>query len=368
MPPNRATLFHVEIPMTEPFRISSGEVTSKESVVIRIERDGTAAFGEASPMAGGFYSSETPSSSLDFLIRKAIPDMVADGSFRPEFIANRVENESGERFAWAGLEGALCDLQVQEEGSSFAAFLGCDIHPIQSGLAVGIYPEIDLLLQASARYLEAGYKRLKIKIEPGWDIEPLQAIRETFGDIPLMVDANAAYADEHFPIFDRLDDLGLLMIEQPLAEANIEGHVLLQSRLETPVCLDESASNLEVVDRAIGSGACKIVNLKIQRVGGLLQAKRMNELCAQRGIPTWMGTMPELGIGAVHALYLGMSANCTYPTDVEASERWFVEDIIDPPIEVREGLIEIPEPHRRRPNVDMAAIERYAVKAEEISF
>ena len=368
MPFNRVTLFHVDIPMTEPFRISSGEVASKESIIIRIEKDGIAAFGEASPMAGGFYSRETPGSSLEFLVREAIPTMIEDGSFRPAFITDRVEREPGKRFAWAGLEGALCDLQVQEEDISFAELVGCEIHPVESGLAVGIYPEIDQLVEASARYLEAGYKRLKIKIEPGWDIQPLHAIREAFPGIPLMVDANASYSEKRFPIFDRLEDLDLLMIEQPLAEDDIEGHMRLQKRIRTPVCLDESASCLRVIDRAISSGACRIVNLKIQRVGGLLQAKRMYDRCTQRGIPTWMGTMPELGIGALHALYLGMSPDCKYPTDVEASSRWFVEDIIDPPIEVRDGSIEIPGPHQKRPHVDMHVVEKYAVKVKEISF
>ena len=365
---NRIDLFHVEVPMTEPFRISSGEVSTKESIVVRLEREGVVGYGEASPMAGGFYSAETPATTLDYMVREAIPAVLEDGTFHPPFAARYVNEREADPFAWAGLEGALWDLEVQERGLSFLDMLGAECKPVESGLAVGIYPDLDGLLEACSRYMTAGYKRLKIKIEPGWDVAPLRAIRDRFGDIPLMVDANAAYAEEHFPVFDEVDDLGLVMIEQPLAKSDLGGHARLQERIDTPICLDESATDADALTRAFDIGACRIVNLKIQRVGGILLSKKLCDLCAAEGIPTWMGTMPELGIGALHALYLAMLPNCAFPTDVEASRRWFVEDIIDPPIEVFEGLIDLPPAHRQRPNVDMNVVDRYTKTAKRFAF
>ncbi|MEW6237938.1 MAG: o-succinylbenzoate synthase [Candidatus Omnitrophota bacterium] len=364
---NAITLIHLDVPMMEPFRISSGEVRSKESILVQIERNGATAFGEASPMSGAFYSRETPDSSWNFLRESAIPRMIAEGTFHPEFVlCSMAEND--DKFAWAGLEGALWDLAVQEDDVTFCDRLGVQPAPIASGLAVGIYPTISELVEACRRYMKAGYKRLKIKIQPGWDIEPLRAVRGAFPNVPLMVDANAAYSEEHFPIFDEIDKMGLLMIEQPLAEKNISGSAQLQSRLATPVCLDESAYDLAAVERALQCRACRIVNIKIQRVGGLLAAKRIYDLCAAQGVPNWMGTMPELGIGALHALYMALLPNCSYPTDVEASRRWFADDIIDPPIEVVVGWIEIPEAHRRRPTVNRDIVDKYTIRRVRIGF
>ena len=182
-----------------------------------------------------------------------------------------------------------------------------------------------------------------------------------------MVDANAAYREDDLPLFEQIDEMGLVMIEQPLAKDNLEVHAMLQSHLSTPICLDESAVDIETVKQAIELDACRIVNLKIQRLGGIRHAIEMNDLCAKNDIPTWIGTMPELGIGAVHALYLALLPNCSYPTDVEASGRWFVEDIIDPPIAVRDGMIEIPTEHWQCPNVNRDTIDRYAKHAKKIS-
>ncbi len=365
---NRIDLIHVTIPMTEPFRISSGKVSHKDSIIIRIQKDGIEAFGEASPMAGGFYSQETPESTFDFLKKYAIPKLIQKRHFRPQFVTQCLMEDQREMFAWAGLEGALWDLRSAEEDVPFPDAIGIEPRLVESGLAVGIYPTLELLLQACEKYMRDGYKRLKIKIQPGWDLEPLHAIREAFGQIPLMVDANAAYGEEHFPIFDEMDKFDLLMIEQPLSAYDLNAHNRLQVRLNTPICLDESASDPARLKLALEKRACKIVNIKIQRVGGLARAIEMYDLCASRGVPVWMGTMPELGIASLHALYMSMLSNCTYPTDVEASRRWYVEDIIDPPIEVIDGLIGLPAKHRERPNVDMGIVERYIVRSEKLYF
>ena len=367
--PNQITLLHVDVPMAEPFRISSGMVSSKEAILVLIERNGVTGIGEASPMSGDFYSSETPGSSWEFLEQYALPEMIRDKRMRPAFVSDHFARHPGRTFGWAGIEGAIWDLMVQEEKAGFTELLELEPRPIESGLTLGIQPSIEELLDSCRRLHLHGQRRVKIKIEPGWDLEPLRAVRGVLDEeVALMADANASYGDEHLEVFDDLDKLGLLMIEQPLAADNFDGHRKLQKRIQTPICFDESAVELQRLESAIMVDACRIVNVKIQRVGGIMAARRMIERCAALEIPTWMGTMPELGIGALHALYLGLHPNNEFPSDVCQSERWYVEDLIDPPLTVTEGMIGIPEPHRRRPQVNMDAVDRFARRAKSIPF
>jgi O-succinylbenzoate synthase len=353
-------LLHVQIPMTEPFRISSGWVDKKDAILVRLESEGLVGWGEASPMAGAFYSAETPESTFEFLRDKALPLLLEDGRLDPAWVVETMKKHPEERFAWTGLEGALWDWKTQSEGTSLGKAIGNPAQPVPSGLAVGIYDTPELLVKAVGGYLEqGGYLRVKVKIQPGWDRVPLLAIRDAFPEVPLMVDANAAYRlPDHLEVLRSLDEFGLIMIEQPLASGALEDHARLAEKMATPICLDESAKDRETVARAIDLGACRIVNLKVQRLGGMIATREVYDLCATRGIPTWMGTMPELGLGSMHALYLATLPHHGYPTDVESSARWFLEEILDPPIEAKEGLIRIPEAHRERPQIDAAAIEK----------
>jgi O-succinylbenzoate synthase len=366
---NQIGLLHVQVPMIEPFRISSGTVAVKDAIVVVVQCAGLTAFGEASPMAGSFYSPQTPETTWDFLAEWAVPEAIRDGRLRAAFVQDNFYHYPDQSFGWAGLEGALLDLEVQQHETSFSELLGIEPRPVYSGFSAGIYPSIKELLAACRHHHKVGgYRRIKIKIEPGWDVEPLRAVREWGGEVPLMADANGAYGDEHLEVFDQLDGLGLMMIEQPLASDYLEGHCRLQARLRTPICLDESADTIENMEYWIAREACRVVNVKIQRVGGILAARRMIERCARLEIPAWMGTMPELGIGALHAFYLAMHPGCVFPTDVAASDRWFVEDIVDPPIQVRDGIVALPEAHRRRPNVKVDAVDRHARRAKSFPF
>ncbi len=356
--------------MTEPFRISSGSVAEKDAIVVIIERDGQMAFGEASPMAGAFYSSITPETTWEFLAEAAVPELLRAEHWWPEWAAETMKKlHPDQPFGWAGVEGALWDLRALETGKSFNELFDIEPRPVESGLAVGIYDTIAELVDACGRYMVDGYRRIKVKIEPGWDMGPLGAVREAF-DVPLMVDANQAYRfDPETPgAVEALDALGLMMIEQPLPELDIEGCVGLQRKLRTPLCIDESAGSVEAAERFIARGACRIVNIKTQRLGGLTNARRLHELCKARGVPAWMGTMPELGIGSLHAIYLAMGAGCRFPTDVEASARWYVDDIIEPAITVKDGYIELAEEHRSRPCVSMDKVDKYAVRAKKFNF
>lgn len=337
------TLTHVRIPLVEPFTISNGSVSEKDGIIVALSSDGVTGYGEASPMSGGFYSDDTPESVWKTLSDDVIPSVLAAGDLSIDALNRILEVRSRSPFASAGVETAAWDIQAQMKSEPLYAHLGGTRRFIESGLAVGIYPTTVGLLSAIERYLSEGYKRVKIKIQPGWDHDPLQQIRRVFGDIPLMADANCAYRREDIDHLKSLDDFGLMMIEQPLPKEDLTGHAMLQAAVTTPVCLDESATNAGTVREAIRLKSCRIVNIKIQRVGGLQNAKEIHDICAQAGIPVWAGTMPELGIGGVQTLHLASLPNFTYPTDVEASLRWFTDDIVRPLIDVRNGMVVIPE-------------------------
>jgi O-succinylbenzoate synthase len=361
---DRISLYHISIPLVEPFRISNGVIEEKDAILVRIDADGATGWGEASPMAGTFYSPDTPESVWEDLTGLLIPRVLAGGDADIGSVNGILEEAGGSPFARAGLETACWDLDCRIRGVPLHGALGGTSLEIVSGLAAGIYPRVSDLLQTIERYLKDGYRRVKIKIQPGWDFVPLRAVRRAFGDIPLMVDANAAYGREDTRRLRALDEFGLMMIEQPLAGDDLEGHALLQQGLSTPVCIDESAESNGAVRRAINLGSCRIVNIKVQRVGGLAAGRAMHNLCAEAGIPVWAGTMPELGIGGIQTAHLASLPNFRFPTDVQASDRWFREEIIEPPITVHDGLISLPSGPGNGVAVREEAIRHAALRKE----
>jgi O-succinylbenzoate synthase len=344
--------------MLESFRISSGAVLYKDAIVIQLDADGVSAFGEASPMAGSFYSDETP--ELCWLELNSVAPLIFN--FREldmRRINEKLDSLNISCFSKAGIETAFWDLLSRLEGLPIFQLLGAKERKIESGLAVGIYDDRRKFLEVIDKNLACGYKRVKIKIQPGWDLEPIRLVRETFGDIPLMVDANCAYSRRDMEHLRKFDDFALIMIEQPLAKDDLEGHAILQSKLRTPICLDESATTPGGVKRAIEMGSCKIINIKIQRVGGILSALEIYNICGDK-VSVWAGTMPELGIGSVHTLHLAMLDKFKFPTDVESSDRWFIDDIVDPIIKVENGEISAPE--KLSYEVDVEKIRRYTIR------
>jgi O-succinylbenzoate synthase len=346
---DRVTLTHVRVPLVEPFRISSGEVAEKDGIVVAVESEGLVGYGESSPMSGSFYSAETPESCWHELC-----DVLAvHGDPRTAPIS---------KFARTGFETALVDLDARKRGEPLWRFLGGTRKQVESGLAIGLYDSIVHTLRAATRYLEAGYKRVKFKIEPGRDLDLIRAARKEFGNIPMFVDANGAYSLQHADVFRRLDEFGLMMYEQPFPSGMIEETAKLQAQVKTPICLDESLESLEALERAANLGSLRIANIKIQRVGGFDNAMKMHDACAARGIPCWMGTMPELGIGCAQAAAMASLSNCAFPTDVEASLRWFQDDIVAPMIEVCDGMIRLPDDPGLGWRTDHKKIEKYCVK------
>ena len=360
-------LHWVQVPLHEPFKISNGEVSVKDAILVELlGADGTVGWGEASPMGGSFYSAETPDSTWEFLCGKAVTGLLERSLPEADKCFDWLAEFPGEPFAKAGVEGAVWDFWASQARVPLYELLGGSRRPVPSGAAIGLMPTIDQLLDRVDIFLRQGYRRIKIKIMPGHDVELVRAVRKRFGDIPLMVDANAAYSLADAAIFEELDNHSLMMIEQPLGRKALAEHAELQRRLQTPICIDESAEDLESIATAIRLGSAKIINIKVQRMGGLVPGRRAHDAAQAAGIPCWMGTMPELGVASAQALHLATLGNFTFPADVEASARWFKDDIIEPPIEISgEGFIQLPEGAGMGYRVDMKKVERYRVRFEE---
>lgn len=364
--------------MLEPFRISNGAVAIKESIVIEAHTKDSGSgtvhigYGEASPMPGAFYSSETPESTYRALKEDLVPDLLGRPVRSPVDYSKMLNSYrcastgSTEPFARAGMEGAIWDLTAQRLDASVKSLIAPATKPIIAGVALGIYDTIEELLERVGQYINEGYKRVKIKIQPGWDIEPLRKIRERFGDVPLMVDANQAYTlSEHFRTMQDLDALGLLMIEQPLVHDAYVEMAYLTQELKTPICADESADSLDSLGQILYHRSAKIINIKVQRLGGLWNAREMQDRARGAGLDCWLGTMPELGIASSQSLAIASLPSMVYPTDVEASKRWFVDDIVKPLIEIdANGEIVMPEGGFK---VDCDKLDQFTVFKEEFA-
>jgi len=361
-------LWRVAIPMTEPFRISSGEVSNKEALVVRAS-DGTAfGWGESSSMPGSFYSAETPDTCHQELVGRVLPAL-AGRAFRSLAELNEFLKEfTPAAFVRVAIETAAWEMMARGRGLSLRALLGLEERPIPSGLAVGLYDTEDQLCAAIRRWGPQPYQRLKIKIKRGQDVALVRRVRREFGDIPLFVDANADYTREDFAVLRELDAYKLMMFEQPLAKHDLEASAELQRQVRTPVCLDESIESAEDARKALDMGACRIINIKIQRVGGFLEALRIAEVCAARGVPAWMGTMPELGIGSVQAWMLAAHPAFQFPSDVESSARWFSDDLVQPALVVSsDGCLHGPAAPGLGFEVDRAKLECYATARAHFS-
>jgi O-succinylbenzoate synthase len=249
----------------------------------------------------------------------------------------------GHNMAKAAVEMAAWDLYARQRGEPLSRTLGGSRDRIASGVSIGIQDSLDQLAAKVDHELAAGYRRIKIKIKPGWDVSPVEMIRKRFGSIPLMVDANAAYSPEHADHLAALDAFDLMMLEQPLDYEDIADHAALQRRLRTPICLDESIKTVRRAREAIAAGACRIINIKPGRVGGFAESIRLHDLCAAHGIPVWHGGMLESGVGRAANIHLSTLSNFSLPGDIAASKRYFDPDLIDPPIEVAlDGTIGVP--------------------------
>jgi O-succinylbenzoate synthase len=364
---DRIQITHVRVPLVEPFRISSGAVTEKDGIVVALNSDGLTGYGESSPMAGAFYSGDTPEKSWEELCNVIAPAIVGRAFDCPQDWNAALDALPAGNFTKTGVETAFWDLAAQRQNKPLHELLGGTRAQVESGLAVGLYDNIPDTMRTVERYLEQGYRRVKLKIEPGRDLEIIKAARKTFGNIPLFVDANGAYSLDHLDVFRALDEFELMMFEQPFPGPALEALAELQSQVRTPVCLDESLETPALLERAIELGSLRIANFKIQRIGGFQRALEMLNICRRHSIQCWVGTMPELGIGQAQGAALSSLRDFVFPTDVEASARWFQDDIIAPFIDVREGLIDMPSSPGLGYQIDPAKLQKYKVASQSFS-
>ena len=356
-------LHRVCVPFVEPFRISNGVVAEKESILIEATTEGgIVGWGECSPMSGSFYSSVTPDKSWASLTQELIPQIQELGSVERRDLHFRLRQMEGDSFAKAGVEGALLEVAARENRVAVCDLLGIEHRPVPSGVAIGIFDRIEELLERVHLYVNQGYQRVKIKIQPGWDIGPVTAVRKQFPDVPLMVDANAAYTLADKMLFLELDRFQLMMIEQPFAADAIVEAGELQASLRTPLCADESAESITSLKQIIDHKAARIINIKVQRVGGLIEGLSMLQMARAAGLECWVGTMPELGIASAQGLQLAMHSDFSLPTDIEASTRWYTDDVIEPLIEIdKDGFIHVPKGIGSGFKVSREKVEKYTI-------
>jgi len=340
-------LREIRLPLVAPFQTSFGTQTSRRILLVRaeVEHDGVTTEGWGECVAGDepTYSSEYVDGAALVIRDVLAPRLAGVTDLRAADVAAILGPVRGHPMAKAALEMALLDAELRAEQRSFAGLLGVRRDRIPSGVSVGIHPTVDALLATVTGYLDDGYVRIKLKIEPGFDLEPVAAVRGLLGpDVPLQVDANAAYTRHDAEHLARLDAFDLLLIEQPLPEDDLLGHAELARAIGTPVCLDESITSETVCADAIELGAAEIVNIKAGRVGGYLTARRIHDLCRERGIPVWCGGMLETGIGRAANAALAALDGFTLPGDVSASRRFWATDIVTEPIEVVDGHVAVP--------------------------
>ncbi|MDP5226286.1 MULTISPECIES: o-succinylbenzoate synthase [Arthrobacter] len=336
----------VEMPLVTPFRTSFGTETVRQVLVVRAVAEGAEGWGECGASESPLYSSEYTAGAQDVLERFFIPALrTAQQELGDDFGAHRVAPALApfkqHRLAKSALETAVLDAQLRTQGVSFADYFGAVRDSVPCGVSLGITDTMDQLLNTVEASLAAGYLRIKLKIEPGWDLEPVRAVRDRFGDIDLQVDANAAYRRSDARLLARLDAFELTLLEQPLPADDLLGHAALAREIATPICLDESATSSRAVATAVELGACSIINIKPGRVGGYLEARRIHDLCSANDIPVWCGGMLETGIGRAANVALAALPGFTMPGDTSASERYYQTDLTEP-FRLVDGRIAVP--------------------------
>ena len=337
-----ALLRHVEMPLKFRFRTSFGETTTKSFLLLEFLSSGLSGWGECVAEEGPFYSPETVGTAGHLLERFLLPLVVGRDIASPAEFEARAARVRGNRMAKAAVETALRDLFAKAEGASLAKALGGTRTSIEVGVSLGISPTAEGMVENVGKHVSEGYRRIKLKIEPGTDVERVKAVREAFPDIALTVDANAAYTLETAHLLHALDPFGLDYIEQPLHYEDLVAHAELAKTLRTPICLDESIRSADDARAALALGACRVINVKIGRVGGHGEALRIHEVATKAGVPLWCGGMLEAGVGRAQNVAVASLPGFVKPGDTSSSSRYFDEDIVTPPLEAANGLMPVP--------------------------
>jgi O-succinylbenzoate synthase len=363
----KITLREIHLPLIEPFQTSFSETSLRRILLVETDVDGVSGWGESTAGEDPFYSYETVETAWHIIRDFLWPILKEKEIASAAEVSDLLARIRGHNMAKGGLEAAMWDAEAKQKNVPLAKLLGGVREEISCGVSIGIQPTIKELIAKVEKELAAGYQRIKIKIKPGMDVEPARALRQRFPRIRLMVDANSAYCLEDAPLLKQLDALYLIMIEQPLGWDDIYSHAQLQRQLETPICLDECIHDVEHARAAIEIGACRIINIKLGRVGGHTAAKRIHDICQAKSIPVWCGGMLESGVGRAHNIALSTLPNFKLPGDVSASKRYWKEDIIEPEVEVSpKGTIAVSDKPGRGYDLRREVIDELTVRKETL--
>jgi o-succinylbenzoate synthase len=337
------TLREIHLKLVTPFETSMDRVSERRIILAEVHLDGVSGWGECTAGETPYYCPEDTETAWHILTNFLWPRLKGKELSSAADVWPLLEQIRGHNMAKATVETAVWDAEAKLRNIPLWKLIGGERHEIPCGVSIGIKDSLDELSATVKKELAAGYQRIKIKIKPGKDLAPVQRLRQDFPRIKLMVDANSAYRHVDLPLLKQLDAYYLMMIEQPLSWDDLFGHVEIQKNLQSPICLDECIHTYEQAEAAIALGACKIINIKLGRVGGLLQAKRIHDLCQRNNIPVWCGGMLESGIGRAQNIAMSTLPNFSLPGDVTASQRYWHEDVITPEVTVTpRGTIQVP--------------------------
>ncbi len=357
-------LRHVKMVLVSPFVTSMGTEYDEEHIIVRVDADGVTGWGESVAEGTPFYSYETVPTAWHILQDFLIPSILGKDIANVDEAIASYAKVRGHMMAKAGLEAALWDAFAKTNNISLSKMIGGTRKKIDVGVSIGIQSSVAELIKKVEGYLAEGYKRIKIKISPGYDLQFVEALRREFHDILLQVDANSAYTLNDINLFKKMDNYNLLLIEQPLGYEDIFDHSKLQRELKTPICLDESIHSLDDTRAAIELDSCRIINIKPGRVGGFTESKLIHDYCATMNIPVWCGGMLESGIGRAGNVALASLPNFTLPGDISASKRYYTEDIVEPEFVVNpDGTMDVPTKPGIGVEINMKMLEKVTVRS-----
>jgi O-succinylbenzoate synthase len=359
-------LRQLSIPLKAFFETSFGRQYDRCPIIVEMRSGDLVGYGEVVTMAGPWYSEETTGSAWVILQENLVPLILGKEFASPKEFIGALAHLRRNNMAKTALEEAFWDLYAKSLGQPLSQALGGDpsVRTIPVGVSIGIQDSISDLVRIVGGFVEKGYKRMKIKIKPGWDYAVIKALRTEFGNIPMMADANSAYSLNDIDLFRRMDEFGLMMIEQPLAHDDIFDHAKLQSQIQTPICLDESIHTPEDARKALEMGACRIINVKVGRVGGLTAVQEINAIALKHAIPLWCGGMLETGIGRAINVHLTTLSGFTLPGDTSATDRYFDRDITDHFVLNGDGTLTVPTAPGIGVTVHQEVLEGYTVRQQ----
>jgi O-succinylbenzoate synthase len=363
----RVELFYVKLPLKRPYETSMAVETHGTRVLVRVEAEGVAGWGESVANEDPWYSGETPTTVWHLMADIIAPRLLREPIAHPRDVRARLLTIRENPMAKAAIEMAIWDAAAKQEGVPLSRLLGGTRDRILCGVAIGLHPTQGALFARIEEELRSGYQRVKLKIKPGRDVDIAEGVRKRWPEMPFMLDANSSYTLDQAAVFERIDATRPTMIEQPLAHDDMIDHAELQKRIATPICLDESIRHAEDARKAIAIGATKVVNIKAGRVGGLAEAVRVHDVCRERDVPVWCGGMLEMGIGRAHNVHLASLPNFRLPGDVAASKRYFDREIIGEPFDVEpDGTMTVPT----GPGIGVTVLEKdirkVALKTAEV--